>query len=217
MRATDKSLTYIHLLRHGEVYNPNHVIYERLDNFHLSKRGLMMADQVALFVKSHPDLSKISKIYCSPLDRTLETAAPVANELGLKIVKDDRLLESKHFLAGKNPKVEIPKLLKSLRLLSVLKLIINPSKPSWGEPYADVASRMKSIINEVVQKNQGKHILLVSHQNPIWISRLFFEEKQLRHNPQKRVCDLASITSLAFTKDSNQLYKVMYRVPARNI
>src|SRR5665647_1688738 len=39
--------TTVHLLRHGEVHNPTGVLYGRLDGYHLSERGVAMAERIA--------------------------------------------------------------------------------------------------------------------------------------------------------------------------
>jgi broad specificity phosphatase PhoE len=200
--------TVIHLLRHGEVENPQKVIYERLPDFHLSLRGQKMAEQVGRYIKGHQELSQITHIISSPLDRTVETASPVAKALNLELHTDERLLESEHRLAGINPR-KAP--------LKALSLSFNPFRPSWGEPYLQIAKRMESVISDVLKEYQEQQVLLVSHQSPIWLARLFFEGRPLYHNPAKRVCELASITSLVFNNSVSKLEKVIYRIPARNL
>src|ERR1700722_11692592 len=86
--------TTVHLLRHGEVENPDGVLYGRLPGYHLSAEGRLMALAAADFFAERPVVS----LYCSPLERAQETAQPVAERLGLSIVTDQRLIETtKHF------------------------------------------------------------------------------------------------------------------------
>ena len=69
--------TTIHFVRHGEVDNPNHVLYERLSGFHLSARGVRMAQATAKYIATVPQMRGITAIYSSPLERTRETAREI--------------------------------------------------------------------------------------------------------------------------------------------
>ena len=72
--------TVVHLLRHGEVHNPDGVLYGRLAGYHLSANGRMMAAAAADYFDGRP----VAAIFASPLERAQETAAPVAERLGLE-------------------------------------------------------------------------------------------------------------------------------------
>ena len=73
--------TILHLVRHGEVHNPDRILYGRLPDWHLSVRGRQMAAAVAEDLADHD----ISYIVSSPLERARETVAPLAEALGVKI------------------------------------------------------------------------------------------------------------------------------------
>jgi broad specificity phosphatase PhoE len=68
-------ITVVHLLRHGEVHNPNHVLYGRLPGYHLSANGLMMAAAAADYFDGRP----VAAVFASPLERAQETAQPAAD------------------------------------------------------------------------------------------------------------------------------------------
>ncbi|MBV9832155.1 MAG: histidine phosphatase family protein, partial [Marmoricola sp.] len=68
------STTVVHLLRHGEVYNPQGILYGRSSGYHLSERGRQMADRVAERIGDRD----ITHLASSPLERAQETAAPLA-------------------------------------------------------------------------------------------------------------------------------------------
>ena len=89
--------TTVHLLRHGEVHNPNGVLYGRLPGYHLSSTGKLMAAAAADFFSERP----VAAVFASPLERAQETARPVAERLGLEILTDERLIESGNVLEGK--------------------------------------------------------------------------------------------------------------------
>jgi broad specificity phosphatase PhoE len=197
-------ITVVHLLRHGEVHNPNHVLYGRLPGYHLSANGRIMADAAADYFDGRP----IGAVFASPLERAQETAQPVAARLGLEIITDDRLIESENVLEG-----------KSVSLASLAanplnwKYLWNPFLPSWGEPYTEVVARVRQVVNRAREAARGQEAVCVSHQLPIWVSRLAAEHRRLWHNPNSRQCALGSVTSLAF--DGDELTGVSYAVPPR--
>ena len=197
-------ITVVHLLRHGEVHNPNHVLYGRLPGYHLSVNGRMMADAAADYFDGRP----VAAVFASPLERAQETAQPVAERLNLPIVTDDLLIESGNVLEGKSV---------SLASLAVnpanWKYLWNPFRPSWGEPYTEVVVRVRQVIDRARDAARGSEAVCVSHQLPIWVSRLAAEHRRLWHNPNTRQCALGSVTSLSF--DGDELTGVSYAVPPR--
>jgi broad specificity phosphatase PhoE len=197
-------ITVVHLLRHGEVHNPDHVLYGRLPGYHLSANGQLMAAAAADFFEGRP----VAAVFASPLERAQETAKPVAERLGLTITTDDRLIESGNVLEGKSVG------LASLALNPMnWRYLWNPVQPSWGEPYTEVVSRVGQVIDRARETARGREAVCVSHQLPIWVSRLAAEHKRLWHNPNSRQCALGSVTSLAF--DGDVLTGVSYAVPPR--
>ena len=197
-------MTVVHLLRHGEVHNPEHVLYGRLPGYHLSANGRMMAAAAADFFAERP----VAAVFASPLERAQETAQPVAERLGLTITTDDRLIESGNVLEGKSVS------LASLALNPLnWRYLWNPFRPSWGEPYTQVVARVRQVVERARDASRGKEAVCVSHQLPIWVSRLSAEHKRLWHNPSSRQCDTGSVTSLTF--DGDRLTGVSYTVPPR--
>ena len=77
--------TIVHVMRHGEVHNPEKILYGRLPDYHLSERGRAQAQAVADWLAARD----IVYVVASPLDRAQETAAPIATRLGLPIDTDD--------------------------------------------------------------------------------------------------------------------------------
>ena len=197
-------ITVVHLLRHGEVSNPNGVLYGRLPGYHLSANGRLMAAAAADFFAERP----VAALFASPLERAQETAQPVAERLGLEIVTDERLIESMNVLEGKTVT------LAQLALNPAnLRYLWNPFRPSWGEPYPQVVTRMRQVIDRAREAARGQEAVCVSHQLPIWVSRLAAEHKRLWHNPNNRQCALGSVTS--FTFDGDELAGVSYAMPPR--
>jgi hypothetical protein len=91
-------LTVVHLMRHGEVHNPDGVLYGRLDGFHLSDLGHEMARLVA----THLQVNDITHVVASPLERAQQTAAPIAADHDVEIVTDARVIESENEFEGRS-------------------------------------------------------------------------------------------------------------------
>jgi broad specificity phosphatase PhoE len=197
--------TIVHLLRHGEVDNPHGIIYGRLPGYHLSAAGRLMADAAADYFAARP----VVALFSSPLERAQETAAPVAERLDLPIVLDDRLIESwNHFEGLKFGAGD-----GSLRHPGHWPHLTNPFRPSWGEPYRDVAARMLSMMETAREAAAGREAVCVTHQLPIWITRRAAEGRQLWHNPALREAAPGSVTSFRYSGD--WLLGLSYTVPAR--
>jgi broad specificity phosphatase PhoE len=197
--------TVVHLLRHGEVDNPRGIIYGRLPGYHLSPLGRAMALAAADFFAQR----RVVALFCSPLERAQETAAPTAEKLGLSVTSDDRLIESWNHFEGLKFGVGDG----SLRHPRHWTAMVNPLRPSWGEPFNHVASRMAAVVERARLAAEGAEAVCVSHQLPIWVTRRNAEGKRLWHDPRKRQCALGSVTS--FTYQGDQLIGVSYVQPPR--
>src|SRR5665647_1161673 len=143
--------TTVHLLRHGEVHNPTGVLYGRLDGYHLSERGVAMAERIAAHLAgAGPDGAPrrdVVHVVASPLHR-----AQVARMLaGITAARDAAL---------------------------------------------------------------GHEAVVVSHQLPIWVARQALEGKRLWHDPRRRQCSLASVTSVTWVDDR---VRIAYTEPALDL
>jgi len=207
MSGSASGETIVHLLRHGEVHNPGGVLYGRSDGFHLSDLGKQMAEQVAGAIKDRD----ITHLVASPLERAQETARPLADARGLEIVTDDRVIESTNVFEGQR----FGKTVRPLRRPAAWRHLWNPFRPSWGEPYKELVDRMMSAVEDARETAEGHEAVIVSHQLPIWITRLHVEHKTFLHNPRNRQCTLCSLTSLHFRDDT--LTRVSYSEPAADL
>lgn len=196
--------TIVHLLRHGEVHNPEGVLYGRIPGYRLSERGRRQALLVAEALTTHD----LAHVVASPLERAQETAAPAATEHGLTVATDDRLIEADNQFEGLRVSVGDG----ALRQPRHWPKLRNPLLPSWGEPYLDIAHRMLGAVHAARQAAEGREALCVSHQLPIWTLRRFVEGRRLWHDPRRRQCSLASLTSLIFVGE--RLVDVVYSEPA---
>jgi broad specificity phosphatase PhoE len=196
--------TVVHLVRHGEVYNPSGVLYGRLPGFGLSEAGQAMAVLDAEALRGRD----VTVVRSSPLERAVQTAAPIAKEFGVDPTTDDRLLESENIFEGKTFGVGDG----SLKNPAVWRYLWNPFRPSWGEPYTAVAARVLGAVADARAAAEGHEAVLVSHQLPIEVTRRKVEGAHLWHRPDRRNCALASITSLVY--DGDCLLRVDYAEPA---
>ncbi|MCC2309535.1 histidine phosphatase family protein [Cellulomonas chengniuliangii] len=202
--------TTVHLLRHGEVHNPTGVLYGRLDGFRLSERGRAMAEMVAAHLagESGGERRDITVVTASPLQRAQETAGPIAAAFDLPIGVDENLLEAINQFEGLTFGVGDG----SLRHPRHWPLLRNPFRPSWGEPYRVQVDRMLAAVDTAREAARGHEALLVSHQLPIWVTRRALENRRLWHDPRRRECSVASLTSLRFEDD--RLVGIDYSEPA---
>jgi broad specificity phosphatase PhoE len=196
--------TLVHLLRHGEVHNPTRVLYGRLPGFGLSVLGRDQADVVA---KALAD-ADLAAVVASPLQRAQETAAPIAALHGLEIVTDERLIEAGNRFEGQ--KVGIGD--GALYHPEHWSKLYDPFTPSWGEPYKRIAQRMAAAVQDARRLAAGREALCVSHQLPIWTLRRYLTGQRLWHDPRRRQCALASVTSLVF--EGTRFVGVRYSEPA---
>ena len=199
--------TIVHVLRHGEVHNPEGVLYGRRPGYHLSELGRAMAQRVADVVGDRD----IAHVVSSPLERAQETGAPLATARGVDIETDERVVESTNKFEGEGFGAGAKTLLRP----RIWRYLWNPFKPSWGEPYAEIAARMMAAVHDARDAARGHEAVIVSHQLPIWTTRLHVEKRSFLHDPRKRQCTLCSLTSLHFTDD--RLTKVSYSEPASDL
>lgn len=199
--------TTVHLMRHGEVYNPESILYGRLPGYVLSDLGHEMAAKVANALAGRD----IIEVRASPLERAQQTAAPIAESHGLPIGTDDRIIEAANRFEGKRVAVGDGVLSQP----KYWKYLWDPFKPSWGEPYTQIADRMAAAIADAKLSASGHEVVLVSHQLPVWTSRLAAENRRLWHDPRRRQCNLASLTSLTF--DDDRLQTITYSEPAAEL
>ena len=226
--------TTIHFVRHGEVDNPNHVLYERLSGFHLSARGVRMAQATAKYIATVPQMRGITAIYSSPLERTRETAREIENALRniadsayvkahcdedsaqsqeSDIILDKRLIEAGNNFRGKRIGYGEGALWKN----NNWKLVANLWKPSWGESYRSIATRVGDFAREQVRKHPGEQIVAVTHESPIWSYRHLLETGHAEHNMLLRHTALASITSITYDCKTLRVLSITYVDPAAGV
>lgn len=203
------TFTTVHLMRHGEVDNPSGVLYGRLPGFGLTELGGQMAQTVADFLAD--ENRDITHVVASPLYRAQLTATPSARAYDLRVEADPRLVEAGSTFEGEN----VNRNRLALAAPRNWPRYRRPDVPSWGEPYADILSRMTAAVSSAIDVAAGHEVLLVSHQLPIVMVQRFIQGKALPHNPLGRECSLASLTSLLF--EDHTLIGWSYTEPAKDL
>ena len=198
----------IHFVRHGEVHNPEKILYGLQPGWRLSERGIEMAQVVAQWSKN----LNLGAIHSSPLQRAQETVAPIIDTHKLQLTTDKNLIEASNIFEGKKFELGsgVLKHPKSWRYL------YNPWRPSWGEPYDQIINKMLKALFSARDAAGGKDAICVSHQLPIWILRSAVEGRRLLHDPRKRECSLASVTSFELDSDG-MVTGVSYSEPAQHL
>ena len=189
--APSGPVTVVHLVRHGEVHNPQKVLYGRRPGYRLSDHGEAQAKTVA----AHLDAADVAAVVASPLLRARQTAQPIADAHGVEVTTDEGLIESGNLFEGKRFGVGDG----ALKRPQVWRLLRDPFTPSWGEPYLSIAHRMLGAVHAARQLAPGREVVCVSHQLPIWTLRRYLLGQRLWHDPRRRQCALASLTSVEFT------------------
>ena len=196
----------IHLVRHGEVNNPERILYGTLDGYGLTARGHEMATAVAQYLAPF----SVVKIVSSPLQRTKETAAPLVDQTGLPLDIDERVVEGDNAFQG--TRVTAKRLIGAPRLWPLLR---NPLRPSWGEPYRSIVARMMEAIDDAWGSVESGDVVVFTHQLPIWMVHSHVAGKPLPHLPSHRRCTLGSVTSLA--REAGKWREVDYQEPAKHL
>lgn len=173
-------------MRHGEVFNPERVLYERIPGYGLSDDGRRMTQAAADHVAGLD--RPVTALVTSPLQRTRESAEPFTRAFGLEPTPDERVIEPWNRFAGRRMR-------KALMNPLNWRLLIRPSVPSWGEPYASTAARMREAMDDLWDGTASGDAVIVSHQAPIWLAHLDVAGLPLRHDPRTRRCALSSVTS----------------------
>jgi len=191
-------MTVVMLIRHGETdYVKKHRLAGRLAGVHLNKNGVRQAIQLAEKLASLP----VKAIYCSPLERTMETAQPIARALNLELNENPGLIEVD---CGDWQEQSLGKL---RRLKSWKVVATSPSRFRFpgGETFGSAQMRIVNILQELSQPFDSKDLILcVSHADPIRLAVAFFVGLPLDMF-QRLVVSPASVSTLAFSEEGSRL------------
>lgn len=193
--------TTIYLIRHAAYENPKQIFHGRLPGFPLSAEGHKQAQRLAQNLGHIP----LAAVYSSPLTRAYQTAHAIAVVHGLDVQVDDRLLDIKTPLQGKP-------------IAYMESIHWNFYRPAFlalgGERLSDVFHRMDSCIREKMRMHEGKHIVLVSHGDPIMAIKVKYLGRHLRS--RSSMTPYVSVASgYTITIDSPEGVKTIKDFPMR--
>nr|WP_300148444.1 histidine phosphatase family protein [Propionicimonas sp.] len=198
----------VHVVRHGQVHNPDGVLYGRAPGYGLSDLGRQMAERLGEYFADAPLVHLVS----SPLQRAQETMAPIAaRHPDLEVHIDDRVIEAANVFEGKSFGKRNEILLRPSSWWSLR----NPLRPSWGEAYTSIVARMRTALADAASHAIDGEALIVSHELPIWMARSWAERRPLVHDPRRRQARLASVTT--FTYSGTHLVRVDYAEPCADL
>ena len=152
--------TMILMVRHGRTPTTGKVLPGRAKGLHLSDDGIAEAKRVAERIA---EMKKVAAIYASPLERTRETAAPIAKALGLNVVTHKGLLECDF---GDWTGASLSSLMKKKEWTTVQRAPSSFRFPD-GESFTEMQTRMVSTLDEIRRAHPGKVVVCVSHADPI--------------------------------------------------
>jgi probable phosphoglycerate mutase len=150
-------------MRHGQAdNNVNRILVGRHLESHLTEKGKMQVKDTAQLLKS----MSISKIYSSPVTRTIETTQIVGEELGLDYEIDDRLYEID---LGKLAGTNYDEVLNKYGNLFLSFYMGDDSVLSnhGVESFTAVKSRIRDLLDQVMTRHNNHNVLLVTHLDPI--------------------------------------------------
>lgn len=201
----------LHLVRHGEVYNPDGVLYGRLPGFHLSERGHEMAATTARYLADQG--LPVATLIVSPLQRAQESAQPISDVFGLPIATEPRVIEPMNRFEGKSFEPGG----SALKHPASWPLLVNPFRPSWGEAYKSIAARMVAAMTDAWNAGGDGDVVIVSHQLPIWMVHRSLAGEPLFHDPRARRCALSSVTSFTYDDAKGRFVETGYADPNEGV
>lgn len=156
--------TLVLLVRHGQTPTTGKVLPGRAVGLHLADKGREQAERVAERIATlQTDTRKVAAVYASPLERTQETAAPIAKALGLRVRRAKGLMECEF---GDWTGAELKRLYKLPEWRAVQR---NPSgfRFPGGESFTEMQTRITSAVDRMRIDHPGQTVVAVSHADPI--------------------------------------------------
>lgn len=179
------------LVRHGQTPTTGKVLPGRAPGLHLAEAGVAQAERAA---QRLAELPRVDAIYASPLERARETAAPIAQARGLKVVRERGLLECDF---GEWTGRELAELMK-LPEWSTVQRAPSTFRFPGGESFSEMQHRIVGTLDRLRQRHPGGTIVCVSHADPIKAAVAHAVGTHLDLF-QRIVISTCSITALAYT------------------
>jgi probable phosphoglycerate mutase len=159
-KAAEPTSTLLLLVRHGQTPTTGATLPGRAKGLHLADAGRAQAEAVAARIGA---LANVAAVYASPLERTRETAAPIAKATGLKVTADKGLLECEF---GEWTGAKLSDLRKKPEWGTVQRYPSGFRFPG-GESFTEMQTRMVTALDRLGAAHRGKTVVAVSHADPI--------------------------------------------------
>jgi probable phosphoglycerate mutase len=194
------------LIRHGENdYSKTGRLAGRLPGVILNERGLKQAEELAKALGNAP----LAAVYSSPLERAMQTAEPIAEARGLKVVPAPRLMEAN---VGEWQGKSVRRLALS-KYWRVVQSAPSRARHPGGESFAEVQVRVASALDEICARHRDRDMIAcVFHSDPIKLAVAHYIGLPLDHF-QRLGCDTCSVTMLAVGTSSAHLIWLNRRPP----
>jgi broad specificity phosphatase PhoE len=179
----------VHLVRHGEVDNPEHVVYAALPGYALTDLGRRQAKEAARYLSSQ----SIVAVWSSPLERAMATAAVVAARSNLPVLVDPDLTEWKIADGWAGIVWED---LPARRPGELEAYLDHPWDLSFGsESLAELADRMRRVLVSLDARYSDGDVVVVSHQDPVQAARLIMTGRSLetQHRDKPEHCSVITL------------------------
>jgi broad specificity phosphatase PhoE len=206
VNETSPTQQRIHLVRHGEVANPRHVVYADLPGYDLSELGSEQAAATAEHLHAEP----LEVVVASPLDRAVSTAEMIAKRHDLAVEVDPRLTE---WRIGSSWAGIVWEDLPTQRPGELEAYLATPQSLQFApESLDELAARVIAAIGDWADRASA--FVVVSHQDPIQAARRIATgasfDRFHEHKPGH-----ASVITLSRPDDSGPLAEVAYWEPAQ--
>lgn len=191
--------TRVILVRHGTTALTGKVLYGRSKSVHLSEAGIVESQAVAQLLKP----LRIAAVYSSPLDRSMETAQPIARVHGLRVRKLDGVLEVDY---GTFRGWTFKRLVRNKIWQAVHK---TPSQVRFpgGETLYEMQSRVVAALQDVAGRHPGRNVVIVTHKDPIQASLAFYSGAHLDYL-DRFDCVPGSVSVIEFSSNGSMIRKM---------
>ncbi len=159
--------TLVLYVRHGRTPTTGARLPGRAPGLHLSDEGRAQAQAVAAAIADRSETGQqVAAIYASPMERTRETAAPIARALGLRVRTAPGLNECDF---GKWTGRRLKDLMK-LKAWATVQRQPSAFRFPGGESFAEMQARITGQVADLVARHPGQTIVCVSHADPIKVA-----------------------------------------------
>jgi broad specificity phosphatase PhoE len=193
-------MTTIHFIRHGEVHNPDDILYGRLPDFRLSERGEEQAKAAALYMKDKP----IAAIYASPMLRAQQTARIIAQPHNLDVITNELINE-----------IHSPYQGRPHSFLESIDWNLYENLETGYEGPDDIVARIHQFTREVQQAHPTEQVIAVTHGDIVLHAQLWARQLPYDHTTRRSIQPYpatASVSTLIF-EDGDDLPTFQFHVP----